>query len=450
MTPYLSPPSARQRRPWFVLFGSGFALMFSSTVVVQFSFSLFVIPISEDTGFSRAVVSGGVTALLLGTAVGSVIVGILLDRFAAHYIAVTGFLMQAVMIACIAVIPASPVLFILAFMCTGVFGAVSACCIKAIVSWFDNKRALSLGLFASFGALGNTFMPVIVAALLNTVGWRNSYLVLALFPLILSMGAALCFIRVRGERYERGRIRQVTEGDGQGDGVVPAVPGLTLRESMRTRQFWMLTLGIGLASISLGGLTAHLVPMAVSRGIDAGKAAVLLSTIAIAGAVGRIVGGFILDRVPANIFGSVILVLPVGGILLLQPSLSVSVLGSVLIGFAIGVEGDLVPLLSSRYFGLRWFGRVQGVVNAAFVVFQGIGPLIFGIVYDATGSYDVLVPMLIVLLVCGGVLVALLGTYRFPAVSGFDKLAAREEDASSISESTVTDPDADAVPVSAR
>jgi hypothetical protein len=97
------------------------------------------------------------------------------------------------------------------------------------------------------------------------------------------------------------------------------------------------------------------------------------------------------------------------------------------IGVAFGVEGDLLALLITGYLGTRHFGRILGLVQAAFFLDSALGPLLLGLGCDLLGSYDPVIPVLMGVLVAGAILIATLGRYVHPAVSGFDRLAARDE-----------------------
>jgi hypothetical protein len=76
---------------------------------------------------------------------------------------------------------------------------------------------------------------------------------------------------------------------------------------------------------------------------------------------------------------------------------------------------------------MRNFGQIIGPVQAMFILGSAVGPLLLGLGYDQLGSYDPVIPVLMGVLVVGAVLIATLGRYVYPAVDGFDRLAARDE-----------------------
>jgi predicted MFS family arabinose efflux permease len=217
----------------------------------------------------------------------------------------------------------------------------------------------------------------------------------------------------------------------EGRDVSLELPGLTAGQALRTRQFWGIALGLGLVGVVVYGLQVHLVPMMTDRGLTADQAGILLVVFGLASLVGRVAGGLLLDRVHASVIGPIVMIAPIAGMFFLQPPFTGAAVAVAFIGVAFGVEGDLLALLITRYLGTRHFGRILGLVQAAFLLGSALGPLLLGLGYDLLGSYDPVIPVLMGVLVAGAILIATLGRYVHPAVSGFDRLAARDELAAS-------------------
>jgi cyanate permease len=94
-----------------------------------------------------------------------------------------------------------------------------------------------------------------------------------------------------------------------------------------------------------------------------------------------------------------------------------SFVAAALLGVGIGAEGDIMAYLVSRYFGLRAFGEIYAYVLAIYTLGAVVGPLLMGVSFDSTGSYDlVLIPFLL-LTFAGAVLMTRLGPYRIWEVS---------------------------------
>jgi MFS family permease len=359
-------------------------------------------------------------------AIGLVIVAQLVDRFAARYILVPGFVLFAASMALIGLVPPVEWVYLIPCFFVGFFGAGTAVpATRAVVSWFDNNRALAVGVVTGIIGLGSALAPLLAGALIEGVGWRTAYGLMALISVLVSVTMVTLFVRARAERHVRGRL--VREARVEGREVSLELPGLTVGEAVRTRQFWGIALGLGLVGVVVYGLQVHLVPMMTDRGLNADQAATLLVVFGLASLVGRVTGGLILDRVHTGVIGPIVMIAPIIGMFFLEPPFGAAVVAVAFIGVAFGIEGDLLALLITRYLGTRYFGRILGLVQAAFLLGSALGPLLLGLGYDLLGSYDPVIPVLMGVLVVGAVLIATLGRYVYPAVNGFDRLAARDE-----------------------
>ncbi len=434
------PP--KPRSPWWVVVGAGTAQavgpqMFLATI------GLFVLPITEETGFSRTTVTGAYSVAAIGMVLGLIIVSQLVDRFAARYILIPGYVLFAVSMALVGTAPAIAPVYLIPCFFVGFFGAGTAIpAARAVVSWFDNNRALAVGVVTGILGLGAALGPALAGFLIDSVGWRLAYAVMAVIAILVSVTMVSLFVRARAERHVRGRLVNQTRVEGRD--ISLELPGLTFGEAVRTRQFWGIALGLGMVALVIIGLQVHLVPMMTDRGLSENQAGSLLIIFGLASLVGRVVGGFIIDRLHGSIVGPIVMLAPIAGLFFLEPPFSTAATAVAFIGVAFGIEGDLLALLITRYLGTRNFGRILGPVQAFFVLGSAVGPLLLGLGYDQFGSYDPVLPVLMVILVVGALLIATLGPYAYPAVSGFDRLAARDELAASEVLSDIADGNDDA------
>ena len=103
---------------------------------------------------------------------------------------------------------------------------------------------------------------------------------------------------------------------------------------------------------------------------------------------GRLLAGYLMDRVFAAYVASTFFALAIAGIFLLASNAS-PVLGMVAIGLAAGAEVDMIGFFVSRYFGLKRFGQLYGVLFSVFTVGAGLGPLLLGAAFTRFHSYEV-------------------------------------------------------------
>ena len=151
-----------------------------------------------------------------------------------------------------------------------------------------------------------------------------------------------------------------------------------------------MTLGVVLATFTYSAVLPQIIPHLVNEGLTTGNASVLLSITAIFGMGGKVLFGYLSERITArsalmvNLFGQTI------GVCLFVLS-GASLFRWVTLpsfGLFFGGLGALMPIMIQDTFGIRDFGSIYGMVNMATVVSFFCGPLLAGLVFDATGSYQ--------------------------------------------------------------
>lgn len=436
---------ARTRSPWLVIVGSGVAGSVGPAAVVLATLGLFVVPITSETGWGRTTVTGAYSVAAVGMAIGLVVVGRLLDMIAIRFILIPSFVLYGGFTALIGLTPPDNViLYLLPYFALGLTGAGTAMPFgKALISWFDNKRGIAGGVMGAITNLGSSLVPLLAAALIAGFGWRTAYPLLGLFAVVVATSMILLFVRVRAERSRRGRLLDVAVDESRHQTVSLELPGLTLGQALRSYRFWFLTLAFGVAGATVIGLQVHLVPLMSDRGLGSTETALLLSIFGLSALFSLLVGGLLLDRLPARIVGAVVLALPIVGIFLLQPPFALVAVGVAMVGLALGMEGVLLGVLVTRYLGVRAYGSIMGVIQPIFLLGTAFGPLVLGVGYDTFRSYDTVLPVLAVGLGVAALLILLLGSYSYPAVAGFDRVAAQDELAASeilASQAAIEDP----------
>ena len=137
----------------------------------------------------------------------------------------------------------------------------------------------------------------------------------------------------------------------------PAIP---------SRGYWTLALAFFLTTVAINGALVHVVPLLTHRGMTASAAAGTIATAGMALIAGRVAAGYVMDRVFAPYVAMASLVGPMAGLAILGWNVPVSpFVATALLGLGIGVEVDLMSFLVTRYFGLRAFGALHGLMFAA-------------------------------------------------------------------------------------
>ncbi|MGO9056366.1 MAG: MFS transporter [Candidatus Binataceae bacterium] len=393
-----------QRRAWllvaslfftlFFIFGSGY-----NTAGVFFT------PVIRTFGWSRARLSTLQTALALAAGVSIPLVGWVLDRVEARLMMAAG----AVMAGCgfiTASLAHSYGAMIAAYLLIGLgIGAATLLpCSLVIANWFGARRGLAMGLAMAGTSAGGMVMTLVSDRAIRFDGWCFGYLVLALPAFIIVIPLVLMLVRTRPERGDGLTVAQ----------AATALPGLEVGAAVSGRSFWLMSAAVLCFSLSVSGTNLHAVPYLIGIGYAPARAAVVLSLVLAFGAVGKLLIGWIADKIgarmalSANLFG---MALGIG--LLTGAGHRLPLIGFVVIfGLTVGAPLALIPLVTAESLGLKRFGTLYGMVGVFHTAGAAVGPVVAGRIFDLNGSYWPAFELFVVLLLIGSV--AILGCAPLP------------------------------------
>ena len=391
------------RRGWGVVLACfvGFSFLSLMTGTV----SMFIQPISEEFGWSRTLIASGVSIGAVATTLGSPFAGLLFDRFGPRRLAIPGVTITALSIAAFAFANGSPVQwfalwFVYAFVSLMAKGTLWT---AAVANMFDASRGLALGITFSGSALSSVLLPPLTIWLIDAVGWRMTYVWLGLGWGGMTLLACLFFLHDRPA--SGGGAAQKPGGD-RAD-----LPGLTLREAWRDTALWRIGISTVLTMVLTLGLSIHLVPILGAAGVSRAYAAWLLSLAGIAGLLGKLVSGVLLDRFRPNWIGGLTLgttALAFGLLIDGIRSPALIVFAMLVNGYTTGTKIQVVSYLTARYGGMRNYGTLVGVMNAAMASGLIVGPVYAGLVFDMTGGYGLfLITGTVGSIICGLLLFSL-------------------------------------------
>lgn len=356
-------------------------LTFSSSAMFFSTVGVFLKPIAAEFGWGRTQLAAGVSIAAFCSALVATTIGRTIDRHGARRVVLVSTTALSLAIASLALLPKVYPVYMLIAALIGVAGTgcTSFAYLSVLPAWFDKRFGLSLA-FATMGVgLGQAIGPLYSNFLIGEVGWRNAYALLGLTIVAVTVPNALVLFR-----------------EGPGGTIArrqnaPDQPGATLAEAVRSRVFWRLAASFCLVTVAVTGCNVHIVPLLTDRGLDPAAAARVAALAGTALLVTRFVSGVLLDYVSARLLGVVLFGGCALGILLVLeggPGWTARA-GVILIGAALGVEGDLIAYTSRRVFGRRAYAAIYGSLFAAFNIGVVAGPLLMGISFDLSGSYHI-------------------------------------------------------------
>ena len=364
---------------WRVAAGSGASLFFASLVV--YTFAPFLKPLAAEFSWTREDVSSAYGTMAIAAALSAPCFGYALDRVGVRRVVVPCMAIVGCAFASLALLGGQLWQFLGTFAVLGVAATALSPVgyVRAVSTWFQKQRGLALGVVIGGGAVAGIVQAPIAHAIISAIGWRTAYVVIGLA--ILLIGVPVAAVLVREKPHERTT-------------APTAAAGAALHDGLRSRIFWTLVLVFFAASVALNGAIVHLSALLTDRGVSGASAALAISAMGGASLVGRLTTGWLLDRFFGGAVSFLLLALAATGTYLLTAadSFAEGAAAAALIGLGMGGELDVTPYLLSRYFGLRAFSTLYGFAFASSALAGAIGPILLGRTFDATGSYETLLP----------------------------------------------------------
>ncbi len=373
--------------------GASFVILFVAVGVGLYVPPVFLVPIEEHFGWSRAAISGGSAVAALTSGLMSPLAGMWIDRYGSRRVMITGSLAMAFALFLVSRMTALWQLYTF----TALAGAGLTCVAwvpnqTLIANWFTRKRGLAMGIALMGIGFGGLAMSPLAAALIDGLGWRRAYVVLAsIVGIVLT---AVIAAVVRDRPADLGLLPDGATGDTAGaDSGETALEtgdtGLQLGDSLRTAAFWLLSACHFLWVFSNMSMIQHLVAYLQGSGFAHAAAAATLGTMVGVSVLGRVIFGYFADRVPKRHLMSVALMMhALATVCMLRVGAPGAVVAfTLLFGLGLGGAAVLVPLLVGECFGLIAFGKVLGLIMISATAGAATGPVLTGRIYDTSGSY---------------------------------------------------------------
>ncbi len=350
-------------------------------------------PLSETYGWSRGDIAFALTLASIINPFTNIATGLLADRYPVRHIALPGIFAFALGTASLGLITSEIWTWYLAYAFFTIAGSGLNAVLftKLVVVHFSKRRGLALATSLAGSGIMVSTIPHIVLALETMAGVRAVYPLLALCTLVLLLGPFWLFLPHENKVSQR--VSPATKADGD------------WRVVIGSSVLWKIGLSFLLIGSCIGTFIVHFQPMLADAGLSREDAASVALFVGPALIVGRLGTGFLYDLLPTRLVTASAFSLPAIAclcILYLPLDFTTAVGLAILIGLGMGSETDAVAYLSSRYFGITHYGLIFGILISVYGFSIGVASWLVGLIFDATGSYDLVLTSLI-----GGVMIAI-------------------------------------------
>lgn len=380
-----------------LLMGVGFALPSPC-------FSVFVAPIVETLNTSVTSVAMYFTCLTGAGIVSSIFGSKVLDRFGRWAIVVAGVLMGAGFLI-LAAFPSLPTLYLAAIVAGLCYPVVSIILVPLLLNkWFVKKQGTFLGITMAMSGLFTALLSPVFTSMIGSMGWRPTLTVLGLTSLIVIVLLGLFVVRMSpqecGALPYGGTQDDLAAASEGGQGASAGLPGLTLRESLKTPAFWFAACGVIFIGLTAAVFSQMNTIVQVS-GFTAVVAGLALTMVSCGMVVGNVLAGYIKDKTNASVAIGIDCAFGVLGFALIAaavPGANVALLyvGCLLFGLTMSLGTVAPTLICNDAFGPKEFGVFLGLLNAISSVGTAVSTPVMSGIYDSTGTYmPVLVGMVV-------------------------------------------------------
>lgn len=393
-----------------------FVLMFFIFTIVKSLHSMFLVPVTESLGMERSAFSLLFTIAGVAVAFALPVVTKLLKKYPTRLVVGVCGLMVAGGFASYSLARTSWHFYIIA----AIVGVGTAGCTQMVASllinnWFEDRRGLALGIAFTGSGFGTAVLSPLLTRMLADYGWQFSYVALgALIGLFcLPLTFLFAYQKPADRNAEPYRDKKATADQPEKAAEPKAITGPLVKDIRGKAFFWIFLLAICIWSITIGGVHTHIAAYLTDIGHSAGFIAFVYSTQAVCIIASKILLGMIFDAKGSKagilFMGISFIMAMICLILSREPMLAV--LFAVVYSCGSIFTSVGYPYVTSSFFGQRDYAEILSMVTIAYTIGASSGPFISGLMFDLTGSYQLIWRIYLVLFILALATVLILKRY---------------------------------------
>src|SRR5258706_5268796 len=359
----------------------------TASVTLLYGFGVFVVPLERAFGWNRGDLQMAISFLSGGVVVASQLAGWFNLRWGLRRVPLLSLLAFPLAFLAVTTVHGSIGWLYLGFFLVPVVGVgVTFVSWTQVVSqWSERRRGLALAMVLCGSGFTAALLPPALNWAIERWDWRAGFILMGLLPLVLTLPLAWRFLVPRPAAAARVSNPAPMP-------PAPVADSTSFKATVRSSKFWVLNVALTLVVSAVVGMVTNTVPLLRDIGMSSAQASGIFGSFGLALISGRLIAGWLIDRLWAPGVAAVALSMPCIGCLLLwnadaswSPALLTSAVA--LVGIGAGAEFDLSAYLVSRYFGLKDYGRLFGIHLGLITAGSMLAPLLFSAMYKATGGY---------------------------------------------------------------
>ncbi len=365
--------------PWFIAIFAGVVLMVSNGQTIS-GLSVFDNEFMNEFGWSLGEIKfrDMITLLLAGLA--APFIGVLIDRFGVRRCMMAGWVLLILgnlaysRLESLTGLYLVHALFALVLVVCGLNAAVIL-----VSKWFTRYRGTAIGIALMGTSMGGIVFPQYGTAMIEVLDWRGAFAWGSLFPAIMLVATWLL-------------VKDKPSGqaaDTSAANATAAAEGVAYADALRSRSFWALAIIAMATFYTVLGTQAHIFVYMTGADFDSRVATNAISLFYFCALIGKFVFGLAADHFDKRkVFYGNILVMLLGSLILIRMNVNLIWIAVTAFGLGWGGVYTLIQLTVMNIFGTRDAGKILGTITVLDASGGGLGIWLTGVIYGATGSYE--------------------------------------------------------------
>ncbi len=375
---------------WWIVLAS-FVLLVITGGTALYGFTAFFNPISSEMKWGSAAMSFAFSLRSVEGGVLQPVIGIFVERVGVRKCIFTGIILMGFSLFLLSRMSTLTTFYVgFVLLSLGFTMAAGIPQYTAVANWFKKRRSLALGLLTTGWGVSGLMTPLI-ALMIRSVGWRETLFLLC--PFILMIGIPLSFfIRDRPQPYGMqpdGGTPEDHPLDNAGSQAQDL--GLSLKEALKTKTFWMLLLYALCVQFAFSTIPVQEMPHLINVGISEKLAALTMAGYSLVSLVGRLFISWLGDTYSKKRLLMISAAMQAIGFFIYANITSPWMIIPFILfyGPGFGATVPLLPAIQADYFGVRSFASIRGMMSIAFAVPGIVAPVFAGWIFDIYHSYTI-------------------------------------------------------------
>lgn len=372
---------------WVIVAGAFFGA-FASGGIQGFTFSVFLKPMSDDLGWTRSALTAGIAINTLIASFIAPVFGFIVDKYGPRPIMAAAALVGGVAAGLLSNVTELWQFYVI-FAVAGIFGGAALGEVvtqSTVVKWFIRLRGRAVAIGSMGGAASGAVLAPVITFMVATSGWRSGWVLMAVIFFVVLLPISLLMVR---SPEDVGLTPDGDRSEVDNQNRLHDEVSWNLKEALRDKTLWFLTAALTVAGLCVSSVVVHEFSLITDRGFSSATAAAVLSTHAVMASAGRLIWGFLVEKVKVRYaMSSVFLLCGLSVIMLVTVEYSALLfVFAVIYGLSIGGYSVTTAVAFANYYGRANVGSIRGAVSPLITGSVAVGPVLIAAGYDLQGNY---------------------------------------------------------------